>query len=129
MKLKYCLDRQSTLENQSNNAIAVIVILIIGGLILSLQSSNAEKNTLEEENYELQQRLDDYQGGYQEALSEANFNIEQCNDSLNNIMSEVQSISRIYPWSSYQDMGNILEDLPGLLEAYSKPQDLVGDPF
>ena len=96
---------------------------------MSLQSSNAEKNTLEEENYELQQRLDDYQGGYQEALSEANFNIEQCNDSLNNIMSEVQSISRIYPWSSYQDMGNILEDLPGLLEAYSKPQDLVGDPF
>lgn len=81
------------MENENKYKILffiLLAVLIIGWLKFS---------NLKEEN----SILEDEVGAYQDALSQANQNIEEANS----IIEDAQS----YAWSSYQEMGDALDNL------------------
>ncbi len=79
-------------NNKKYNSIIAILIVIL--LVLG-----QKYKTLKSENEDLTSLLDDYDY----SLTQANDNIEEANSMLEDAQS--------YAWSSYQEMGEVLENL------------------
>jgi len=78
-------------KEKSNIWIYVLVFVLVVGWF--------KYNQLKQENTGLRDSLDEYQS----ALQQANQGIEEANSTIEDAQS--------YAWSSYEDMGNALENL------------------
>lgn len=88
-------------DSKTGYAIVCIIIGIIIGS--SFGPSRGEIENIKEEMYVAQGRCEDVKTEYVSALEEANSNIDEANDVIYDANG--------YAWSSYQEMGEALENL------------------
>ena len=108
------------MEEKKSNMVAMFIIIIV--IMFFWISDN---NKLKDRNEELRQEIENYQT----ALDEANENIERGNEMINGMMEVAQTLSEDYAWSSYREMGSILEDLPSQFNDFNEQQSTVNDPI
>jgi len=85
------------IENQNNKKGLIILIIVIAAIWI--WNNHKTITRLENDNYYLEEQLNDYQV----ALREANDNIEEANSYIEDAQG--------YTWSSYEEMGEALDNL------------------